>query len=60
MFRTGKYKKKTGAGWNMQQQQAARVSPELVQKIEAKIEAKREEAQVKEDRKKLFRAWQRF
>ena len=55
MFRTGKYKKKTGAGWNMQQQQA-RVSPELVQKIEAK----QEEAQVKEDRKKLFRAWQRF
>ena len=59
MFRTGKYKKKTGAGWNMQQQQA-RVSPELVQKIEAVKEAKQEEAQVKEDRKKLFRAWQRF
>jgi len=58
MFRTGKYKRVTAAGWNMQQQQA-RVSPELVQKIEA-IEAKQEEAQVKEDRKKLFRAWQRF
>jgi len=59
MFRTGKYKRVTAAGWNMQQQQA-RVSPELVQKIEAKQEAKQEEAQVKEDRKKLFRAWQRF
>ncbi len=65
MFRTGKYKKvKTatlagvaGAGWNVLP------TPQLIQKmeaVEAKQEAKQEEEQVKLDRKKLFRAWQRF
>ena len=63
MFRMGKYKKvKTatlahGAGWNVFP------TPQLIQKmeaVEAKQEAKQEEEQVKLDRKKLFRAWQRF
>ena len=59
MFRTGKYKKvkTSGAGWNVLP------TPQLIQKmeaVEAKQEAKQEEEQVKLDRKKLFRAWQRF
>lgn len=59
MFRTGKYKREkptgfSGAGWN--------VLPTIQKKeaVEAKQEAKQEEEQVKLDRKKLFRAWQRF
>jgi len=60
MFHTGKYKKVTakhGAGWNVLP------TPQLIQKmeaVEAKQEAKKEEEEVKLDRKKLFRAWQRF
>lgn len=57
MFRTGKYKRVKGSGWNMLP------TPQLIQKmeaVEAKQEAKQEEEQVKTDRKKLFRAWQRF
>ena len=53
MFRTGKYKKKiVASGWNMPM-------PQLIQKIE-KLEAKKDEEQTKQDRKKLFQAWQRF
>jgi len=60
MFRTGKYKKKiVASGWNM----PSTITPQLIQKIEKqqdKLEAKKDEEQTKQDRKKLFQAWQRF